>query len=68
MAAAATETIEALPKGKQLPVAIALLVHFAVLSARLDDDVSAGYARKQPEREGIDIAEIIQAAAEACNE
>jgi hypothetical protein len=68
MLTAATEAIKALPEGKQLPVAIALLVHFAALSARLDEDISAGYARKQPEREEVDIAEIIKAAAEACDE
>lgn len=68
MLAEITTAIKALPEAKQLPVAIVLLAHFAGLSVRMDEDISAGYARKHPEREGVSIAEIIQAASEAYNE
>ena len=68
MLTAATRAIKALPESQRLPVAIALLVHFAGLTARMDKLISAGYARKQPDREEFDIAELIRATAEECND
>jgi len=68
MLTAATRAIEALPESQRLPVAIALLVHFAGLTARMDKLISAGYARKQPDRGELDIAEVIRATAEECND
>jgi len=68
MLTAATRAIKALPESQRLPVAIALLVHFAGLTARMDKLISAGYVRKQPDRGEFDIAELIRATAEECND
>tara|TARA_Y100000593_G_C4169794_1_gene266360 strand:- start:253 stop:468 length:216 start_codon:yes stop_codon:yes gene_type:complete len=59
--------INALPEKHRLPVSIALIAHFAELTAVMDQQIGWGYARKQPDRERFTITDLINSTAETLN-
>ena len=62
---AITPALKALPEAKRLDMAVALAAHFIGLYLATERHVSAGYARKHPDREAVPIGDIIAKASEA---
>lgn len=61
---AITTALKALPEAKRLDMAVALAAHFIGLYVATERHVSAGYARKHPDREATPIGDIIAKAGE----